>query len=77
MKASRRRPGPWVTVGTVPFAGCVATPGRCVASAHGGVTLRQTRAGVRDAVEGREVNQNGRHVEVGPVYPAQSFRWGR
>lgn len=73
---ARQRPGPWVTVATVPYAGAVGAR-RENPAAHGGVTLRQTRAAAGGGVEAREVNQNGRHVEVGPVYPAQSFRWGR
>lgn len=69
------RSGGWSTIQTVPFSGPVARVGRENPAAHGGVCLRQVRTRPIGGVQGREVNQNGRHVEVGPAYPVQSFRW--
>ena len=68
----------WQTIQTVPYAGPVAKPGRENPAAHGGVCYRQTRvrAWGRGEVQGREVNANGVHVEIGPTYPVVAFRWG-
>ena len=66
----------WQTIQTVPYTGSVAKPGRENPAAHGGVTLRQTRVRAGEEVQGREVNANGVHVEIGPTYPVVSFRWG-
>ena len=62
----------WQTICTVAYSGSVSRNEN--RSAHGGVTHCQARLTAAGLMEGRRVNSNGRHEEVGESFPLDGER---